>query len=52
MIYYTLVEGMDRKLLDYLEFHFQLVPLVPHLAIAKTILVKSLIFNIFTRVEN
>ena len=40
--------------LDYSlrEIQFQLVPLIPHSAIAKTILVRSLIFHIFTRVEN
>ena len=34
------------------EFQFQLVPLIPNSAIAKTILVRSVIFHILTRVEN
>ena len=34
------------------EFHFQLVPLTLYSAIAKTILVRTLTFHIFTRVEN
>ena len=33
-------------------FYFQLLPLIPYSAIAKTILVRTLIFHIFTRVEN
>ena len=37
--------------IPFREFHFQLVPLIPYLAIANTILVRSVIFHIFTRVE-
>ena len=33
-------------------FHFQLVPLIPYSTIAETILVRTLIFSIFTHVEN
>ena len=33
------------------EFHFQLVPLIPYSATAKTILFRSSTFHIFTRVE-
>ena len=46
--------GYHRKPLDnplYL-FHFKLDPLMPYSAVAKTILVRSLIFHIFKRVEN
>ena len=32
--------------------YFHLVPFIPYSAIAKTILVRPLIFHIFTRVEN
>ena len=44
----------DRTLLTipFQEFHFQLVPLIPFSAIAKTILVSTLSFHIFMRVEN
>ena len=38
--------------IPFREFQLQLVPLIPHSAIPKTILVKALIFHIFTRVEN
>ena len=43
-----------RNPLDYLfrEFQFHLIPLIPYLALAKIIIVRSLIFHIFTRVEN
>ena len=41
----------DRTLL-FREFQFQLVPLIPFLAYAQTILVRSCIFTYFTRVEN
>ena len=34
------------------EFHFQLVPLNPYSVTAKTILIRSLIIHIFTRVED
>ena len=34
------------------EFQFQLVPLIPYSAITKTILVRFLIFQMFTSVEN
>ena len=34
------------------EFQVHIVPLIPHSAIAKTIFIRSLIFYIFTRVEN
>ena len=34
------------------EIQFQLVPLIPHSAITKTVLIRSRIFCIFTRVEN
>ena len=46
--------GMGRTLynIPVHDFHFHLVPLIPYSAIAKTILVRSLIFHIFTRVEN
>ena len=46
--------GFGQNPLDYPfpEFHFQLVPLIPYSAIAKTILLRTLIFHIFTRVEN
>ena len=36
----------------FCEFQLQLVPLIPYSAIAKTILVRSRIFHIFTRAEN
>ena len=46
--------GMGRTLetIPFPEFHFQLVPLVPYSAITKSILVRTLIFHIFTLVEN
>ena len=46
--------GMGRNLYTILfhEFQLHLVPLSPHSAIAKTILIRSLIFHIFTRVGN
>ena len=34
------------------EFKFHLVPLIPYSAIVKTILVRTRIFHIFTRVKN
>ena len=34
------------------EFKLHLVPLIPHSSIAITVLLRSLIFRIFTRVEN
>ena len=39
------------RLSPFREFQFNLVPLIPYSAIAKTILVRSLIFHIFTSVE-
>ena len=46
--------GIARTLytIPFHEFQLQLVPLIPHSAIDKTVLLKSLIFHIFTRVEN
>ena len=46
--------GMGRTLqtIPFREIQFQLVPLIPYLAIAKTIVFRSLIFHIYTRVEN
>ena len=52
---YRIINGVIiRNLLTipFREFQFQLVPLIPSLATVKTILVRSLIFPIFTRVEN
>ena len=49
---YTL--GYGQNPLDYplREFHFQLVPLIPYSAIPKTIHVRTIMFQIFPRVEN
>ena len=46
--------GYHRKPLDYPfhEFQFPLVPLIPYSAIAKKILVRTLIFHIFTYLKN
>ena len=47
--------GYVQKPLDYRpfhEFHFHVVLLIPCSAIAKTVIVRSLIFYIFTHVEN
>ena len=38
--------------IPYREFQFQLVSLIPHSVITKTILVRFLIFHYFTRVAN
>ena len=45
---------MARNPLDYplYEFQFQLVSLIPHVAITETVLLRFLFFHIFTRVEN
>ena len=47
-------EGMAKTLqtIPFYEFQLHLVPLIPHSAIAKTFLLRSRIFHIFTRVEN
>ena len=46
--------GTGRNLwtIPFHEFHSHLVPLIPYLAISKTILVRTLIFHIATRGEN
>ena len=46
--------GMARTLLTipFHEFQLHLVPLIPDSTIAKTVLLRSLIFHIFKRVEN
>ena len=38
--------------IPFYEFQLQLVPVIPHPAIAKTVLLSYLIFRIITRVEN
>ena len=46
--------GMARTIWTFPihELQLNLVSLIPHSAIAKTVLHRSLIFHIFTRVEN
>ena len=46
--------GMARTLwtIPFYEFKLHLVPLIPHSAIDKAVLLRSLIFRIITRVEN
>ena len=53
-VYEDYTWGYHRKPLDhsFFEFQFHLVPLIPYSAIAKKILVRTLIFHSFTPVEN
>ena len=44
--------GVWAEPIPFREFHFHLAPMIPYSAIAKTILVRSIIFLFFTRVEN
>ena len=46
--------GIGRTLytIPFRKVHFQLVSLIPYSAISKKILIRSLIFHVFTRVEN
>ena len=49
-----ILKGMARTLLiiGFHEFQLHLVPLIPHSTISKTVLLRSLIFHILTRLEN
>ena len=50
--FYKGVSLETRKLSPSVRFQLHLVQLILHLAITKTILVRSLIIHMFTRVEN
>ena len=49
---YNMGEWAEPSRLSPFMTPLHLVPLIPYSAIAKTVLVRSLIFQIFTRVEN